>query len=155
MTERIPDGEPMIYGKDFELGEQYPYQEVKVEEGDRVGYETPGGELVVGTVTDRTEHTDGSETITWDTLTVVQMWENPMIRDPITAAELNARMRAFAVHIRPTVDQLEQAFRKISEQARTLAPLMEQARPSHTPPFWAEQPNKQRRTKYGPTRRAK
>ncbi|RDI32438.1 hypothetical protein DEU38_103171 [Rhodococcus sp. AG1013] len=28
-------------------------------------------------------------------------------------------------------------------------------RPSKTPPMWAEQPNKQRRTKYGPTRRVK
>lgn len=28
-------------------------------------------------------------------------------------------------------------------------------RPAKTPPMWAEQPNKQRRTKYGPTRRVK
>ncbi|MDH6279515.1 hypothetical protein [Prescottella agglutinans] len=139
MAEQIPDGEPMHYGRDFAIA---------IEKGNRVGYQDSNGDIIVSAVTSIDPGPRGSQTITLDDprprdKTGMPKEVSPLDRLLETVRRVQATVRELAL------TQDEPAPDASTPQQRALP------RPSHTPPVWAEQPNKQRRTKYGPTRRVK
>lgn len=219
MTEHIPDGEPMIHGRDCTMGDRYPadfaewlrnqldwpnpyaalgkpatstppYREYFVTEGDRVAYEDTNGDIIIGTVASIEPGPDGSETITLDDqlehprrqsihdvfqeaiedADLTWTYQSWMPGDPIPYDEMRRilglpdvrdevrRMRArltleraarVAREALNTMNELATAVRRTEAELRAALP-----RP-HTPPMWADNPARTRRTAYKPTRRVK
>lgn len=134
MTDPIPDGEPMCYGHDFFRGHRDPFH---------------------------------------DWLDKVLQWPNPHLvgrRSGLTLHDARGNVHELHVlDVRPgrehtpgvqewviTVDAGEACRVGLTPESHHATPQHQSLpRPAKTLPMWAEQPNKQRRNKYGPTRGVK
>ncbi|NKS66366.1 hypothetical protein GS461_09765 [Rhodococcus hoagii] len=134
MTDPIVEGEPTRYGRDFFLGHRDPFR---------------------------------------DWLDKLLQWPNPHLvdqRSGITLHDAHGNVHELRIlDVQParervpgvtewviTVDAQEARRAGLAPDVRPEAPEQRALpRPAKAPPMWADQPNKQRRTKYRPTRRVK